>query len=199
MPLTTTCESAEITQLSPRECYNIQNMILKLTERSLFQYYLSQTHLTPAWLLPFFAHSHTHTAVVCREKDFVNVNAIQRWQRAMSAVKWVLCRTECNDSEAYQESECRTVATLSWRTWERWQTGRLAGRRASPSRDVLLPGCKYIPLPIFIVGCSPVRSSGILVLSTPEQEFCPQFCYYTWSFYHFTSIQGRFREDASTS
>lgn len=50
------------------------------------------------------SHKHTHIHTYLRgrvplEKDFVNVNAIQWWQRAVSAVKWAPCWAECNDAQ----------------------------------------------------------------------------------------------------
>ncbi len=154
----------------------------------------NDTCMQPLSLSLTHTHTHTHTHVkawVSMEKDFVNVNAIQWWQQAMSAVKWALCWAECNDS---QDNWSRIWNGFHFvvTCWGRL-TGWLAreGASESPSRGCPLPlslSPSYTPLEIhfhssiFIYASAPVQCSGILALSEPEREVRLYFSCYTCIF-----------------
>lgn len=102
------------------------------------------------------------------EEDFVNVNAIQRWQQAVSAGKWALRWAERNDSQENRSGIWNGVhfVVTCW--------GRVTGGRASesPSRGGGGEGggCTF-PLQHFYL-CQ------ILDLSEPEWEVRLYFsCY----------------------
>lgn len=132
--------------------------------------------------------THTHTSVnthpyvkaqVPPEKDFVNVNAIQRWQQAVSAVKWALCWAECNDSQdnwsriwnGFHFVVTRWGRVTGGLASERWRALQ-GGVLSSPClRLSSLPPVRVLPrisTPAFLFMPSPLLNcSGILVLSEP--------------------------------
>lgn len=141
-------------------------------------------------LCPSYTQTHTYVKTsVPQEKDFVNVSAIQRWQKVVSAVKWALCWAECNDSQDNWSgiwNGFHFVVTC----WGRL-TGRLASkeraralRRGCPLLSSLSPnvcslGNIFFHSSIFIYASSPVQCSGISVLSEPEWEVQLCFSCYT--------------------
>lgn len=103
-------------------------------------------------------------AQVPQEKDFVNVNAIQWWQQAVSALKWALCWAECNDSQDNWSRIWNSFhfAVMGWG----WLTGGLASRRTRALQGGVLsslPMCvlpwKYISTPAFLFMPAPLSNA----------------------------------------
>lgn len=78
------------------------------------------------------------------ENDFVNVNAVECWQQAMSAVKCVWCRAECNDSQD-NWSQIRDGFRFILMCW-----GTVTGRLASEQKP-LKGGCPLLPSTVHFV------------------------------------------------